>query len=251
MVQHIMNEKSLKSNFKNLIVSGCSFTHNEHHTHVTWSNTLAAWADMNITNLAVNGAGNQHIANSIILYLEKNKPVASESFILVMWSGLERVDWITDCLTHKDADFKKHTYYYDKFNELSINKRANPSHIVSTFNNFLKYQSQHSLTLTSWLSMMALTNYLKVNNYKFYYTAYYDIFSPARGNYENILKDLDLTLDKNHWLNLNTNEYLGNFVLEKNLVAEDGWHPTVTGQETWTEQVLVPQLNKEMIIEYA
>jgi hypothetical protein len=236
-----MNENSLVSKFKNLIVSGCSFTYNEHHTHIAWGNILAAWAGMNITNLAVNGAGNQHIANSIILYLEKNKPSPDDTLIMVMWSGLERVDWITDRSVTKDSDFTNHTYHYDEFNELTI-KRIKHSHIASTFSNFLKYQSQQSLTLASWLAMMSLTTYLKNNNYKFYYTSYYDIFDTARGDYENILATLDLTLDKTDWINLISNEYLGNFVIEKNLTAHDGWHPTIIGQEVWTEEILVPKL---------
>ena len=86
-----------KSKFKYLVVSGCSFTHNNHQeSHCVWANTLAVWTNMTINNLAIPGAGNTHIKNSVILHLEKNKPNPADTLVLVMWSGPERIDWITE-----------------------------------------------------------------------------------------------------------------------------------------------------------
>ena len=234
--------------YKNLIVSGCSFTHNEHESHITWGNCLAAWSGMGITNLAVNGAGNAHIADSIILHLEKNKCNPQDTLILVMWSAPDRIDLITD---RQSSDYfeVRHRYHYDKFNELSTgNNNKKSPHFKNMINDLRKYLSQKSSTLTSWLKILSLTNYLKVNNYTFYYTAYYDIFHPSRGDLETELNEMNLSMDMSTWLITDTQSYLGNFVKERNLVAPDGWHPSIRGQEEWTKTILIPALIDKNIL---
>ena len=89
-----MTTQIVNSKFKKLVVSGCSFTHNNHHDKCAWANLLADWSGMTIVNLATPGAGNEHIANSLILYLEKNKLDPSNTLVMAMWSGIDRNDLI-------------------------------------------------------------------------------------------------------------------------------------------------------------
>lgn len=244
------HKNSLKSKYKNLVVSGCSFTHNEHSSHVTWGNTLAYWTGMTISNHAVNGAGNGHIADSIILFLEKNKPNPDDTLIIVMWSTLYRVDWITDRKIKKDFDHAKHTYHYDSHNELSglMLHNKEKSHFLDTGNNYRKYQSEYSYALKNWLAMESLSNYLTAHGYQYLYTSIYDLNRNNHGLYNKILAEIDLTIDQSSWLELDSDNYLGAFAKNKNMVAEDKWHPTPECQEIWTQDILIPMLQKKQII---
>ena len=246
------NKNSLKCKYKNLVVSGCSFTHNEHHSHVTWGNTLSYWTGMNISNHAVNGAGNSHIANSIILFLEKNKPSPADTLIMVMWSIQYRTDWITDRKIKKDYNTINHSYYYDTHNELNslLFHTKEKSHFLDTGHNYRKYQSEYSYVLKNWLSMQSLTSYLDTHGYQYFYTSIYDLNCVKHGNYKKMLAEINLTNDQAKWLDLSSDNYLGDFAKNKNMVAEDNCHPTPECQEIWTHDILIPELQKKQIVNH-
>ena len=83
----------------NLLISGCSFTHwpdaPGSPTNVCWPTPLNKLRpDLNITNLAEPGAGNRYIANSIVNYIAEHPDQVD--CVLVMWSGVSRLDFLTD-----------------------------------------------------------------------------------------------------------------------------------------------------------
>jgi len=83
----------------NVLISGCSFTHWPEtpgsEKNICWPSGMQqlrpAWR---ITNLAEPGAGNVYIANSIVRHVLEN-PNAVD-LVLVMWSGVSRLDFLTD-----------------------------------------------------------------------------------------------------------------------------------------------------------
>lgn len=82
-----------------ILVSGCSFTHwpaePNSPVNICWPAPLKNLDPAyEITNLAEPGAGNQYIANSVVnaLALKPNY----YDLVLVMWSGLSRLDFLTD-----------------------------------------------------------------------------------------------------------------------------------------------------------
>ena len=88
----------INSRYKHLVVSGCSFTYepmNEWYPFA-WPSLLAEFTGMTIDNLAIPGAGNDHISKSLILFLEKKNYNPKDTLVLVMWSGITRIDWICD-----------------------------------------------------------------------------------------------------------------------------------------------------------
>jgi len=237
----LYHERSLESTYKNLVVSGCSFTHNEHHTPVTWANTLAYWTGMSIRNHAINGAGNSHIAMSLILDLEKTQPDPSTTLILVMWSSLGRVDFISD---RRSFEVMPRFYYeYDNFNQLAQLRR-----LKGLQKNYISLQSDHSYVLKYWLNVQILTTYLKCRGYRLFYTSIFDLTDSIWGDIETKLREIDLTFDKSNWLLFPRENYLGSWVKARGLVAADGWHPTPESQESWTREVLVPKLQELGII---
>jgi len=241
-----MSLQRYKTDYKKLIVSGCSFTINEaEDSHVSWPNCLAVWSDLEITNLAVCGAGNKHIANSIILYLEKHKPNLSDTLVLVMWSGIDRVDWITDSSMLMDDRDWRYRYSYDKFTELAISTKGfkNPQ-LNKAFEQYKVYQNDASLAVNSWLEITALTSYLKYRGYKFYYIAYLDILT----NFEKTLSQIDLSLDLTNWIITQPAEFLGEFAKKNKLLTDDGWHPSPEGHEEWVTLILAKKLIDQGII---
>jgi len=248
----MMSTQRYETRISQLIVSGCSFTHNNHDTHVAWPNILEAWSDMQLTNLAVPGAGNTHIANSIILHLEKNKPNPSDTLVMVMWTGPERIDWITDKESSKFKDAYPFTYDYDDNNELVLggawwgNKpRSDVENLIIQYS---KYQSDSSLALTSWLAMQSLTNYLEQNGYDYIYTSIADLDGAEDANrwiqYTNELSEIGLSVDNPHWIQ----PFLYEHGKTNNVLMDDNFHVHWQGHESWVTDVLVPRLQQAGVI---
>jgi hypothetical protein len=83
----------------NVLVSGCSFTHWPESPgspkNVCWPAPLADLRpDLQIVNLAEPGAGNQYIANSVVRHVLEHP--GQVDMVLVMWSGVSRLDFLTD-----------------------------------------------------------------------------------------------------------------------------------------------------------
>jgi hypothetical protein len=79
----------------NLLISGCSFTQWPEYPggpNICWPKFLQDLnPNWNISNLAEPAAGNQYIADSVIRHTIKSRP----DHVLVMWSGVSRLDYLT------------------------------------------------------------------------------------------------------------------------------------------------------------
>jgi hypothetical protein len=249
----------IKSKFKHLVVSGCSFTHQPEPTPgpFSWANLLAEWTGMQIHNLAIPGAGNDHISKSIILYLEKNKLPAEDTVVIVMWSGINRIDWVTDAENSNFSNEYGFNYQYDNHNELTLGgawwNKKNPTPLMKALIEYSKYQSIHSLSLNSWLAMQNLSNYLKVNKYTYCYTSFlnYRCIGQAADyvDFNTELKKLNLSLDKEPWLPLDDDDYYGDWARKRNYLQPDNFHPKFPeANEGWTQEILIPELIKKNIL---
>lgn len=252
----------MKSRFKHLVVSGCSFTSNlpaPGNEPYQWPNLIANWTGMDIHNLAIPGAGNGHISKSIILYLEKNKLSPKDTLVLVMWSGAGRIDWITDASLSNFKTQYPFSYAYDEYNELALGghwwNTVNPTHLMKTMQEYSKYQSDHSFALRTWLAMENLSNYLTVNNFAYYYTSFVNYkTNHIKGDallvtFFDELKKLNLTLDTEHWLDLADDDYYGDWARKnKMLNPVDDFHPSGDSVEIWPREVLMPLLKNMGIL---
>lgn len=250
----------MKSQFKNLVVSGCSFTHEPNLGYpFSWANILADWSGMNIYNLAVPGAGNDHISKSIILFLEKKKLDPLDTIVIVMWSGVGRIDWIVDKSLSNFANEYPFTYSYDQYNELMLGgnwwNSKNPTHLKNTLIEYSKYQSGHSMALHSWLAMENLSNYLKVNKFNYYYTSFLNYNTESIPgdaiifSFFDKLKDLNLSLDLTNWLKIVGDDCFGDWARKNNFLAEDNFHPKYPqANEGWVKKILIPTLRDLKIL---
>lgn len=242
------------THYKTLLVSGCSFTHNNGSTIFSWPHILGKELGLEVINLSIPGAGNTHIANSIILALEKGNLDPATTLVMAMWSGIGRIDWIADNELSKFADTYPFNYNYDEFSELVVGGNwwniKRPSPVQSALITYSKFQSEKSLALQSWLAMKNLYNYLKVNGFNYYCTSYLNIFADGKNgdavtiNYLKELENIKLKLDTEVWLPLDTDCYLGNYCRKKNLLHDDNFHPGWEGHQVWIREILLPCLQQ-------
>lgn len=237
--------------YKRVVASGCSFTSNEYSNDPepwAWPNHLAINHKLQVYNLAVAGAGNDHICRSLMVFLEKNNFDPKETLVAVMWSGVGRIDF----LTSSGVPTSQRKYNYTDQTRLIFggqwwngNKSVTVEQLMM---DYAKHQNNHSFALKSWLAMTSLESYLKSQGYPYFFTSFVNYKNNfIRGdaisvNYESLLADMNLSLDKSAWLPLADTDYLGDWCKKNNMLTVDNWHPGVDGPNYWTRDVLDPVL---------
>ena len=210
-----------------------------------------AWTGMDIINLSIPDAGNTHISNSIMLYIEKHDLDPAETLVMAMWSGVARIDWITDQSLSKFKNSYPFTYNYDPQCELVLGgswwQPRRRSHVEATLVEYSKYQSTHSFALHSWLAMNNLSNYLKLHGFEYYYTSIFDTANDEELwiDYEQALSEINLKLDKSNCIT----PCIGDYCQERNLLQDDNFHPSMQGHESWTRTILIPYLIEKNVLQ--
>jgi hypothetical protein len=250
--------KIYSSKYKHIVVSGCSFTHNNHDTPCSWPNILASWAGTTIDNLALPAAGNTHIKNSTILHLEQTRPCVDDTIVLIMWSGPEKIDWITDKNLSNFKNSYPFNYTYIQNNESVLGRNwwlnKKNCHVDDTINEYSKYQSNSSLSLNSWIQIQDLENYLKIKGYQYYFMSWFNYNDPVDNvnrwiDFDLELQKMNLLLDKNNWLaNNNIQDSLGRWAQNHPEFLIDKIHMDWPGHESWLKEVLIPELIDKNIL---
>jgi len=122
MVKKLKKIHSMSTTRRMLITGGCSFTvhepvipYLEDKKIVAWPRIVAYELDMELVNLAVQGASNAFIENALtdaILKYKNQNPV-----VMVLWSQPHRVN-INDCFT--DGNFKLNNYKHVNHMPVSV-----------------------------------------------------------------------------------------------------------------------------------
>ena len=245
--------------YKKLVVSGCSFTVGD-----SWAHWLAKQYNLELINLSYPGAGNKHISDSLILYLEGNKININEVLIGVMWSGIARHHWT---ISLDDPKYTKyHRHHYDKDVFLTF-----PHEILSD-NNLTKdmvihdpdlamlelayYRGINARKLDGLLSMIHLNSYLNSNKYAFFQTHFFDPDGDERQGghmvgtrYTDACDKFSIDRPSIGMLDLTPSQYLGNWaVAHDHTVLPNDYHPTTQGHKLWTDTVLIPQLIQQKLL---
>lgn len=243
-----MSLKIQDANFKYLVVSGCSFTANDHSESIAWPNLLADWTGTKVINLAVPSGGNSHISKSIIYYLEKYNLPIKDTFVIAMWSGVDRVSCIVDSKLYTAEQRQHPTFDYDNQNTYCSLGALDWGPKTPLADQYKEIQSASSLCLDTYLNIVSLENYLQNNKYKFVFTPYSNIFEGWKDfnavNFLGELKKLGLVLDRKHWIGVTSRQNLDEYSLYHDMRLEDGRHPSMEGHELWTKNVLMPELTK-------
>ena len=244
--------KIQNANFKHLLASGCSFTVNDYHESVAWPNFLADWTGTTVANLGVASGGSNHIFKSIVYYLEKHRLPPDETFVIAMWSGVDRASCIADSSLYTKEQRQHPTFDYDNYNTYCAFGALDWGPTNDLANCYKQIQSASSLSLDTYLNIVSLRNYLQNNNYQYIFIPYSNIFEGycdfGSVNFLNELKKLKLDLNTDDWICTKSRQTLDEFSLYHDMRAEDGRHPTMEAHELWTKEILMPQLTKQGIL---
>ena len=232
-------------NIKNLIVSGCSFTHNNSMSaSVAWPYYLRDLGGFeNVFDTSLPAAGNYHISNSLIWALESESTDPKQSLVIVMWSGNDRDDWITPVsnINQYLFEFK----YSDNVMSAIAGGGASAEGRVNTkqsHKDFFATQDKESRAIKNYLLITNTWHYLQNNGFRFVFLNFLDSNLPSRTGHFDIKKYLPKKQCKN------LDNMIENIIdpyawsLKNDLLWTDDFHPSPDGHLSWTKYVLLPHL---------
>jgi len=237
----------------NLLISGCSFTQwpeSPGGPNICWPRYIT---NHNITNVAEAAAGNQYICDSVIRSVAASRP----DHVLVMWSGVTRLDYLTSL---DDPAWNKLFDSYGFYRRIPGDKLGyifsggqmgtwfkNPvAHKM--FYEMYKVSSELSLATINLQEIVKLQNYLTAKNIPFHFMSYvnywnrqdnvspngdFGVYKYAELNY--LLNEIDF--DK--WIFSNSNRD-GIYEMAKELGSfmPDGFHPGALANQRWAETIM-------------
>jgi hypothetical protein len=255
--------------YKKLIVSGCSFTVNDTAGpgatgRCSWAQFLAEKYDLELVNLAVAGAGNKHIADSLIVYLEQNSYDITEVLIGAMWSGIERHHWTISLPKSKYTRYHKYEYTHNIFltfpQEILGDNNLTRDMILHdpdlSILELAYFRGLVARQLDGLLSMIHLTSYLATKGYTFFQTHFFDPDGDTKqsgplvgSRYADAYDKFGIARPSSGMLNFAPGDFLGNWAANQNHIwGGDDRHPTVHGHKLWVEEVLIPQLIQQKLL---
>lgn len=210
--------------YKNLIVGGCSFTHNINDLHSSqWPYYLRDLCNFNeVYDCSLPGAGNQQIATSIQWTLETQPFDPNETLIVAMISGHTR----QGCFNDKPQPNFQYNYAPDVWWN-NAKQQTRPA-------------MRPALSVENYLHVLNLKTYLAP--YQYVLLDFVDYTIPDRSNSFDITEYLPEELANRYRSWFAPVESIYKFCVRNDLLDQDDFHPSSNGHLEWTRQVLVPWL---------
>jgi len=230
--------------FKNLIVSGCSFTYNNHDSSAaTWPYYLRDLGGFDqVLDCSLPGAGNHHIANSLQWALEVERPNPADSLVIVLWSGCDRDDYICPEENIKPYPFK-FNYSRDVASGISGGLHATAGgNTEAGLSELAKTKTLESRAVENYLYINGLWHYLKNSKYQFVFLNFLDGNLPSRTCHFDITKYLPTPIKNQYNLMFTKITDLYTWALKNDQLMSDDFHPSPDGHLDWTRKVLLPKL---------
>jgi hypothetical protein len=229
----------------NLIVSGCSFTYNNHETSaVAWPYYLRDIGKFDqVLDCSLPGAGNHHIANSLQWAIEVDKPNTADSLVIVMWSGNDRDDYICPIENSIKYPF---TFNYSNniMSGITGGSHTSNGNTKEGLLSLAKTKTPESKAIENYLYISNLWNFLQNKGYKFLFLNYIDRSLPSRTVDFDIKKHLPPDIGANLDNMITHVVTPHNWAMKHNLLTKDDFHPSPDGHLDWTRSVLLPKLQK-------
>lgn len=225
--------------FKNLLVSGCSFTYNNSDKDIcSWPYYLRDLAGFDaVLDCSQSGAGSNHIFNSIINEIEINSDVnVNNTLVIIMWSGLTR----TDVIAEQDITKPWHSmsnYNFDgQYATLSLfNGADGATPLDQLCRQYRKLVSADAQIYESLIKIVALKTYLDQKGFRSVITSWKD----PRPEIKNTT--INPAIINSAMSTITAVKYLDSYAVLKNLREPDG-HPSPDGYLGWTREHLLPYL---------
>lgn len=201
-------------NNKNILVNGCSFSRGPD----SWPYYLQKMYNFNLVNLAQASAGNTYIQESTVEELSKRK----YDFVIIMWSGLSRVDYKVESIDLFN-NFKYTSRYQKTRNDwpgkiiIPINdqdyvddswvfgggaKNSDEELIrIGLFTGIYRYVGYSQFVYHSLQKMIALQSFLISLNIPYLFTFYQDYQTDLQKEQElyKLLNQSNMYTDENIW----------------------------------------------------
>jgi hypothetical protein len=229
--------------FDLLITSGCSFTASTacYDYPLSWPGIVKDRCNIPLCiDLSYPGVGNEYIANSVLVAVEDQLAESPEKNILVLisWSGLDRKE-----------DIK-----VDKLNENPQIDGISYQRTQSS-QNTKNYDWYMGEIWRTWKNIILVKNYLEnkkiAHGFVFYCNLFDPPFLPKRDRtpeWPGMINQRRLhSLQQIPWV-IPHNQSMFEFCFDQDFLAEDLFHPNQDGVYAWTDQVLLPGLQKQGII---
>jgi hypothetical protein len=223
---------------KQLLVSGCSFTHN-----ATWPHQL--FRDYSIVNFAQSGAGNEYIARSIMNGVCKTHC----DYVFILWSGIRRVDMP---VPNNTTSFEEYLFKGTTENSVILFSGGDYTQLGNVDSDNIwphpvadsifktKYQgnNQDFLIEQSSLWIMLCQTFLESRNIKYKFSFICNPFDPPMD-----APALGPKIDKNqsYFRYVNWNNYIDatpmEYAIRHNYLSDDNFHPTPLGMNNWAQTI--------------
>lgn len=223
-----------------ILVNGCSFSRGP----CSWPTHIASLLSADLVNLAQAGAGNIYISQTTQAELTERE----YDLVLIMWSGLERVDLQVENISQFN-DTPYTSFYQSKKNDwpekviFPINDQNyvqkdwvfGVGHINcdpflvnnGLFTNQYKYQGFNQHLQRSLYNMISLQNFCKVKNIPYAFAFYHDYVHQFK-KYPALSSQLDWSYIYNKINLFDIAQQISNFDI-------DGIHPGHIAHKQWAE----------------
>jgi len=223
---------------KRVLVNGCSFSRGK----IAWPYHLQEKLNFDLVNLAMTSAGNLYIHNSTITELAQR----NYDLVIIMWSGIERVDCQVDDISlfshmpHTSTYYSKHNDWPGK-NIYPINDQDYVEKdwvFVCNYSWFpelqkmkfcetnFKYQGYKQKLTQSLIHMISLQSILKQMNIPYVFSFYNNYHADLEQH--NLYKMIDVN-------NIITDNNIHDITKRNNWFEEDGLHPNTEAHSKWTD----------------
>lgn len=231
--------------YRDLIVSGCSFTNNFNPEHVhTWPYYLRDLGGFEqVWDGSCAGAGNNHIARSIVSLIELGDFDPSQTLVVVMWSGYDRDDFLVDPQALNSAQPDHYSYA----NNVALGMTGGllgDSNLLVNIENIKKIKNPASRALENYIIIQSLAQYLTAGGFRYVFTEFstpglmkdtnFDPCPhlPAKLQQTFLRLVRDLAPNLGDWALPELNHDKGG----------DGYHPDADQHLSWCRQVLLPYI---------
>jgi hypothetical protein len=236
-----------------ILISGCSFTKWPEFPggpNTCWPKFIT---DHEITNIAEAAAGNQYICDSVI----QETIQRDYDMVLVMWSGVSRLDYLTDITDpHWNSLYDSYGFYRRLDNgklgwifsggQMGTWYKNPVAHKM--FYEQYKVSSPLSLAHINLSEIIKLQSYLQVKKIPYRFMSYVNYWNGLEDvspngdfgimNFPEISHMIN-AIDWDQWIFSNT-ERDGIYELSKELndFMSDGFHPGQTAHQRWAELIM-------------
>ena len=225
---------------KILLTSGCSFT-----SSTLQLETAASWPGYVIDRCRFDqgidysypGAGNEYIGDSILHHFTSIPDSDVDQYmVIIMWSGIDRIE--NKIPGEKMPNLNGVTY--QRIQEVDIISKS----------------EKNLCALKSFNKIFEVFEYLKNRKIRFAFSFYCNLLFPPYIPKRDTTFEFDKFLNKENlnrlrslpWIPLQPMDFLYEYAFVNNYLSGDGFHPPAECNLSWTDNILLPGMQKQNLI---